>query len=205
MKKEDTFDFLLRAAIPEVTEKKKLPEELRNNKDKEDYSEKKLVWECISKAHRDVLSGRKYVANYSSMKDGDINKAALKLYKIITGEQKIKLSSNYLINQMMSEEGYRIGTVQKLVNMTLKYMFLLQLYEKLEGYDIAEDTIDCPLDSIILRKLKRGNIKWTKDFQNDEKLDGRDMYDKIQGEIAVEQNKKSKSKISYDFENWQRF
>ncbi len=204
----DTYDFLLRAAIPEIVEPEKLPKDLRwekgqRKKKEKDYSSKKLVWECISRAHRDVLTGRNNIRDYSSKKEDGINRIALELYVRITKPVNSEpLSSSVLIKHFVEEKRYRIGPVQKLVNMTLKYMFLLQLFKKLDKYNISEDDCDCPLDSIILNSLGMDEIKWTKDFISDD-IDGYQNYRNIQNKIKVIQG--NKSKLSYDFENWKPF
>ncbi len=202
MTKEDTFNFLLRAAIPEIEDFNKLPEDLqwepreRRRKEQEPgYFSKKLIWECVYRAHRDVLTGRKFVKNYAKS-------AAQKLYSEIINPQNTKeLSSEELIDYIVSA-GYGIGPTQKLVNMTLKYMFLLQLFGKLKGYSIKEEDCDCPLDSIILESLGMGDAKWTKDF---EASDGKTKksYKEIQEKIKELQG--SKSKLSYDFEHWKPY
>ena len=213
MEIKDTYDFLLRATIPEIIENNKLPEDLRWKRGQknqkvieEGYSSKKLVWECISRAHHDVLSGRKNVEDYSSRKSKGLNKIALDLYDIIIGlHNSTKISSNLLIDHLMAkkEDGYRIGPIQKLVNMTLKYMFLFQLFGKLEEYQINENDCDCPLDSRIMEKLEMGEVKWTKDFENTDNIDGYQKYKDVQRKIKEIQG--VKSKLSYDFENWQQF
>jgi len=212
MKKEDIYDFLLRAAIPCIDEAKRLPEDLqwkrgkKEEKQSEDgYLSKKLVWECIARAHRDVLTGRKNVEEkYSSKKNEDgINVIALFLYNVII-KNPDKLSSKYLIDRLMNEcEDCGIGVIQKLVNMTLKYMFILQLFDKLDGYIIAESSCDCPLDSRILDSLGMSDLKWTKDFNASNRKESKKNYDIIQGEIAKRQ--KGQSKLAYDFANWQSF
>ena len=113
----DTYDFLLRAAIPEIAEPEKLPKDLRwekgqrKKKEKEkDYSSKKLVWECISRAHRDVLTGRNNIRDYSLKKDDGINRIALELYVRITKPVNSEpLSSSVLIKHFVEEKRYRIG------------------------------------------------------------------------------------------------
>ena len=195
MKKESAYDFLLRMAIPAVA----FPAELKKEGNKTDYSNK-VVWECISRAHRDVLAGRKNVRDYSSNRENGLNKVAKELYFQIT-ENKGRISSEKLIAHFVNEKGYRIGTTQKLVNMTLKYMFLLQLFGKLEGYSIKEDDCDCPLDSRILDSIGEGDRKWTNDFKKNDNDDSYKVYSNIQNKIKDKQA--AGSKLLYDFEKWQ--
>lgn len=207
---EDTYAFLLRSTVPEITDKKKLPKDLqwKNTHDKEmkkrdsDYHMKKLVWECISRAHRDVLSGRKNVVDYSQKGNNDLNPWTMKLYEAIVGTGKVeKLSSKNLIDQLLGESEKGIGPIQKLVNMTLKYMFLMNLYGFLRGYYVDPKDCDCPLDSRILISLHMPQKQWTRDFVNDEATDQnrRRVYEGIQELIS---EKCKNSKLAYDFDNW---
>lgn len=207
MEKEDTYDFLLRSLIPRIEEKTKLPDNLRwkrgKKKEKEDeteYASKKLVWECIHKAHRDVLTGRRNVEDYIKLSERGLNSEALELYGLITNKT-VRITSYDLIKGLMGDRKHRIGPTQKLVNMTLKYMFIMQLYGVLNVYNINEEDCDCPLDSIVLGSLGREGCKWTKDFANNKTENGYEVYTTIQREISEIQS--GKSKLSYDFEKWQ--
>ena len=144
---------------------------------------------------------------YSSKKNEDgINVIALYLYSEITNysDDSDKMSSEYLIIRLMNEyEDCGIGVIQKLVNMTLKYMFILQVFDKLDGYTIEESSCDCPLDSRIMDSLGKSDLKWTKDFNASNRKESKKNYDNIQGEIAKRQ--KGQSKLAYDFANWQSF
>ncbi len=213
MNKDDVYDFLLRATVPEILEANRLPLELRwekgrkKEKEKEEgYSTRKLVWECISRAHRDVLSGRKNVTCYSNEKDGEINKIALSLYGYITNPTPdIPISSEALINKLvLKDKVIGIGVAQKLVNMTLKYMFIMQMFGKLKEYNINENDCDCPLDSRILSSLGFEYNKWTNDFITEDNSNSCDIYNKIQKKIDEKQGN-NKSRLSYDFDYWQHF
>lgn len=207
----DTYDFLLRASIPRVTERTKLPEDLRwtnghkiEKESEPEYSDKKLIWECICRAHRDVLSGRDNVTDYSSNTDSGFNKVSLELYYAITrADKRINPKSRDLIEHLLPCNNGHIGSTQKLVNMALKYMYLMQLFGKLSDFNINENDCDCPLDSIILERLGRNNNKWTKDFKINDGDDGYSIYVEIQNQIQRERGEKSR--LSYDFENWQSF
>lgn len=153
------------------------------NKDKE-----KIIKIVISRAERDALTGGRFSSSYLEKKEE--YKETLK-NSVLTKEI---LSSKDLIKELMGDKkcDNNLGFIQKLVNMTLKYLLVIKLY----GYEecvpnISEDECDCPLDSIILNNLNMKNIRWTK-------LKSLDEYENIQNNIG----NYYKSKIEYDFQKW---
>lgn len=54
-----------------------------------------------------------------------------------------------------------VGAVQKLVNMTLKYILIFNELGNM-NYPIDEKECHCPLDSIILGKLEIHHTPWTR-------------------------------------------
>lgn len=68
---------------------------------------------------------------------------------LIRMQEKISLAFGHLLkNQQLN-----IGTVQKLLNLYLKYKWCLNLIPA---------PPHCPIDSIILKKINKEKIKWTK-------------------------------------------
>ena len=198
MEREDMYSFLIRAAIPRV-DKHYLPEGL----DKSNW-----IWDAVFRAHRDVLTGRGNVTEYStkvmSFKYGrmsrKVNTIALSLYKLIEEkiEKGVMLSSEQLIPIMImrnSEQGSIIpfGQLKKLVNMTLKYLVILQSFGNIEPVvDVNE--CDCPIDSIIIKKLGLGEkYRWTSLTEPE--------YDKLQK--YVDKKVPAESRLIYDFKVWQ--
>lgn len=195
MDRELMVHFLLKSAIPEA------PKNTHENK---------RLWDAIWRAHRDVLTGRFHLKNYCAQTEKDTkdgtNSVAEELYHIIAGKKfSEKLSSNKLIGFLTDSQPTDIefGAIQKLVNMSLKYIILLNEFENTdwEVIPVDETACDCPLDSIILSQLKTDNGKahtcWTK-MENEE-------YEEIQQEITDELNKQGKDglgKLYYDFKNW---
>ena len=208
MKRCQMIDFLVRAAIPNVTEKDRLPR-------KEGIIENSnLLWDAIFRAHRDVLTGRRYVKAYSEKheilshtKNGEAvygpNLLAQALYFAIK-EEKEQLCSTSLVEKLTDsaneDSDSLFGCIQKLVNMTLKYLFVLQEFGYLEKfhYDIPhidEISCDCPIDSIILKSLDRADIKWTSLSSDD--------YEEVQG--LIDKDEQTKTRLEYDFKNWSSF
>lgn len=184
---ESIIAFLIRAAIPEVKDKSKLPE--KGNLKTED----KLIWEAIYRAHRDVLTGRGNVTEYSSKKKSpdSLNQICLALYNHVKcGEE---LSSSKLVSLLRKTfTDVPMGQIQKLVNMTLKYLLILSRFH-LISLVIDESKCDCPLDSVILERLKE-KTKWTR-------LEDEEEYNRLQEK--AKRNSSDKVALEYDFINWQ--
>lgn len=198
MQKKETYAFLLRAAIPEVKGKDKLPRTL---------SKSNWIWDAVYRAHRDVLAGRKYVREYSECRkafngeeNAGVNIIAERLYwrivELCPGETLPSSEAIRWLAEMYPD--VKLGAIQKLVNMTFKYLLILQAYGLVEQYiDIAE--CDCPLDSIILERLSKSHpefssVKWTA-------IDDVEVYEKIQQ--AIESEPGIRNRIMYDFKYWQ--
>ena len=157
-----------------------------------------LIWTAIWRAHRDVLTGRFFLPVYCS-KSRDVTE---KLYAVISNASVIK--SQNLLNSLTQEfEDVEFGAIQKLVNMTLKYLIIANEYEADFNIIIDEKECHCPVDSIILKKIKEHHkskpehTPWTK-MQEDE-------YQTVQNEIRDILDFKGYSKegnIFFDFLFW---
>lgn len=149
----------------------------------------KMVDIVLRRANRDTMAGARFKYDgYAENKDFYIGK----LKEIIKGGQQ--LSSIEIIKELdRAKQGANIGSIQKLVNMTLKYLYVLQVY----GYDFGIDPsgCDCPLDSIILddldKKTEKHHTKWTKIVSFED-------YESIQRDIAKQPEAKG-SNLFYDF------
>lgn len=198
--------FLLRTAIPKVTERKNIPDCIEGESD--------LLWDCIWRAHRDVLAGYRFVDEkfYRAFADRGgkkrVNKIAEQLYTSIQEqrENEKSLSSMGLIEELYKDYRYLdqakdpakekatvFGAIQKLVNMTLKYMLILQSFgvqdNSLSGIKLGG--CDCPLDSTILGFLGESDVKWTQLKEGD--------YRTIEEGIPED---KEWGRIAYDLRNW---
>ena len=174
MDKKIVFKFCLESVLPGI---------LNAWEDKE-----KMVNIVLRRANRDTMAGARFKYDgYADNKDfyiGELKKT------ILDGK---KLSSIEIISQLFGEKkGANVGSIQKLVNMTLKYLYVLQVYGCDFGIDPA--LCDCPLDSIILDDLDKKtkpHTKWTqiKDLED---------YESIQKDIAGFREAAG-SKLFYDF------
>lgn len=111
LQKEATFSFLLRAAIPEVTDKKYIPQNEKfakyftdsSNESKKPKRTSNLIWDAIWRAHRDVLTGFRFKDSefYAGVKDDfdkEINSIALSLFGLIVDKKNQPLKSQDLID-----------------------------------------------------------------------------------------------------------
>lgn len=168
------IDFLVKSTIPA---QKKYPDFV--NKDN------KRIWDAVYRAHRDVLTGRAWIPIYcNNYGQGNDNQILECFFKALC---KIQCSSSmgYIEFLELEFSDVEFGAVQKLVNMTLKYIII---YNEMcnFGYPINEKDCDCPLDSIILDKLSTKHTPWTKM--------GKEEYIKVQEEIKIG--------LKFDFEKW---
>lgn len=146
---------------------------------------------AIARAHRDVLTGRFHLSDYCNSQKNNHPKDFLER---IIKETKLKntksepIGSMELIDYLYNNfKPIEFGAIQKLVNMTLKYLYLISLDSystDLSEYFIDIKKYDCPLDSKILSKLEKKHTPWTR-IEKDE-------YIKVQNEIKEHLKDKNK-------------
>ena len=191
MQLQSILKFLICSTIPTVKDEKKRPEGVDEN----DW-----IWKCIYRAHRDVLTGRRNVKHYSDQKDDDnsekeYNSIAYDLYMYIVSNRSTKneekITSRRCIYYLIKKYGEELtGAIQKLVNMSLKYLYLLHCFNVIDASYVDFSACDCPLDSIMLKTIDgHHDAKWTKIASYDE-------YNKIQDAINLE------NKLQYDFDHY---
>lgn len=189
MDTKDVIKFLICSLIPEVSDKKMLPE----NVGKDDW-----IWKCVNRAHRDVLAGRSNVVSYSCKKEQSVvgkqyNVIAFDLYNEIKNS-KDTINTRDLINKLYMKyknehEEIIVGAIQKLINMTFKYLVTLKWFGIVDYEFIDIEKCDCPLDSIILKTTdKFKEEKWTK-------IKDYNRYEYIQNDQQI-------NGLKYDFEHY---
>lgn len=156
--------------------------------------EKMLVASVTEKAHRDTMTGARFHDSeyYSHSKEY----ISLLVERILSSRED--LSSVELIKELYEFQGAsaKIGSLQKLVNMTLKYLYVIEVcgFSDFCGYKINLKNCDCPLDSVVLSELSEetGNkyTPWTK-------ISDLDDYNDIQKDIPCDEGR-----LEYDFEHW---
>lgn len=199
MEQKHMYGFLVKTAIP------------KNEWDERNETEKRIR-DAIWRAHRDTLTGRfqlkryiKYTTGGKGEKKHDVTDH---LYKTIIDCHKkgcaiysqllIDNLSNRFIdnNEVKDDDKVEFGAIQKIVNMTLKYLIILNAFEFDNPINIDESKCHCPLDSIILEKLEHTELRWTSISKGD--------YDKVQEEIGknLSPEEKPEGNIFYDFKYW---
>ena len=153
------------------------------------------LYDCIWRAHRDVMLGRrsKYIFNKYVEKYQDVINA---LYNLISNTHS-DLCSKMLFDEL-SDFDIEFGAMQKIVNMTLKYIVILNAYGQL-NIPVKEEECDCPIDSIILgnKKVNRSDLKWTSsDFD-------KNKYNEVKEIISKDEVGKV-SGLRFDFVNWKK-
>ena len=179
-----------------------------------------VITKCISLAFDDMLTiGRFYLGENITDKNGNI-KNNLKKEEKIKQLHALLADNNYQNPRQIIENGLtifgyeneirsekkkeivtRYGLCQKLVNMTFKYLYVFSDYT---GINIDFSSCDCPLDSVILKRLGQTNVKWSRLTKKE--------YDDIQNKIKEELQKDNRYKnnkelknignLAYDFLNW---
>lgn len=149
------------------------------------------IYDCVWRAHRDVLAGRFYLLKYQNFSHDMVDNLCevIKNYK----KRKNLLTSNMLIQKLKGKyETVEFGAIQKLANMSLKYLLILKEYESLD-IKIDEKNCDCPLDSYILKKIGHREINWTSINPKE--------YKEMQN-IIKEYPESKNGNIYFDFLHW---
>ena len=139
--------------------------------------------------------GESYLTN-SKKEDPKIQK---QLYCIIENAEE-DLCSKYLLDELEKTElisSSEYGFTQKIVNMTLKYLIMLNAFGK-TSFKIDEERCECPLDRQILDKLYSINKKTYKNWTQLKKED----YTDIQNDIKIclgEEYKKGNMYFDYKY------
>ena len=184
--------FLLKEAIKPRAEK--------------EYKEKRL-WDAIKKAHKDVMTGARTgnIPTYCVANKNGANHTLKQLYDDIEQfiEKGKQLCSKDLIESLnKTNPEVEFGAVQKLVNMTLKYIIILNELEEGFSIQVNEKMCECPIDSIVLDKLYRYNQKkhlcWTK--MKD--IEYKEVQEEIGGCLKVKYPDQRLGNIWFDFLEW---
>ena len=184
---EVVIEFLLESTIPGI--RKALQQ------DNPDV----ILTAVVKKADLDTMTGGRFNGDYSAHHE-DYRKVLLGLIH----KNKDNISSTVLIDAMKSKVhgGVTVGLIQKLVNMTLKYIYIISKlgYQDRIGIVIDVSSIDFPLDSSILKRLSHDNIgkkytAWTK-------IKSLKEYTDIQEDIRKQGLDTGINKLYYDFEYW---
>lgn len=174
-------EFLLESVIPGIRKS------IRSG------DEKKIISTVMNRAHRDTMTG----ARFYSSEYCDNSKSYREAVSALILENKNCLASRALIGTVVRRE-INVGIIQKLVNMAVKYVYVLNACGFLDDYKIDLANCDCPLDSRILEKLSKDThmsyTPWTKIKEFEEYCQ---IQDDIQDAIGAD-----RSRLEYDFKFW---
>ena len=166
---------------------------------------KDRLWDAIRKAHRDVMTGARTrnISKYAEKNKDGKDETLEYLYQEILNAKE-PLSSSFLIQKLQKNDGtLEFAAIQKLVNMTLKYLIILNECEGTASvFDICEEKCDCPIDSIILERLNKINGNkhecWTK-IEEPEYIK---VQDEIRAYLREEYTQDTRGNIWFDFLMW---
>lgn len=166
---------------------------------------KDRLWDAIRKAHRNVMTGARTgnISKYAEKNKDGKDETLEYLYQEILNAKE-PLSSSFLIQKLQKNDGtLEFAAIQKLVNMTLKYLIILNECEGMASvFDICEEKCDCPIDSIILERLNKINGNkhecWTK-IEEPEYIK---VQDEIRAYLREEYPQDTRGNIWFDFLMW---
>lgn len=145
---------------------------------------------------------REYIKVCRKNKDGKDETLEYLYQEILNAKEP--LSSSFLIQKLQKNDGtLEFAAIQKLVNMTLKYLIILNECEGTASvFDICEEKCDCPIDSIILERLNKINGNkhecWTK-IEEPEYIK---VQDEIRAYLREEYPQDTRGNIWFDFLMW---
>ena len=156
--------------------------------DVKEKNAEKILSAIIQKANSDTMTGMRYNSEYNKCDIMDV----LKDYYMRTCIPLDSISTiEYLKNKYTT---ISVGAIQKIVNMSLKYIVC---FNAVFGYEVRKvnvDKCDCPLDSQILKSIGLPSVKWTK-------ISSMEEYKSIQDRIR-EKMGDDDSLLMYDFMEW---
>lgn len=158
---------------------------------------------CISLAYNDMNVGCRFY-KLELVKEDEIKRVK----NILRSKSKIVFNINLIdtYEKELSVYTRRIpkvtsfGLAQKLINMTFKYFYVYEEY--LKGYDIDFSNCDCPLDSNILEKIGRSELKWTQMNKTDYSKCQDYIREMIKEDPKVNKEMSKLKNLAYDFIYW---
>lgn len=148
----------------------------------------------IKKAELDTLIGGRFYYGYLSIRKS--------LKDDVSQMIKVEKNGNprLMIKELSIKHGLKnVGFIQKIVNMTFKYMICYkELYFPSDNEldFLVEDCCDCPLDSNILNKINCSSVRWTKIQTFDEYVEYQNAIDRLCKEKGYS------NKMEFDFREW---
>lgn len=167
-----------------------------------------IILKCIHLAYKDMLtSGRFYLSNdennntvsrcnrfKSILEDRNYNYSRdliEKVFPLFADDEEIRKDTG-------NRYATRYGLAQKLVNMAYKYFYVFYDYIDKE---IDFSKCDCPLDSIILRKLELDYV-WSKITKHDYEYCQELITECLKNKENLDSELKSLGNLAFDFRYW---
>lgn len=169
-----------------------------------------VVKKCISLAYQDMMTAGKYCLDIAmgrgNAEKTDANEDRKARFLALLQEERYVFSRR-LIKRTCAIFGdtdriaasprkyvTAFGLAQKLVNMTYKYLYV---FSRETGLDIDFSACDCPMDSIIIKKLGESGI-WSK--LTEQAYDA--LQQKADESIRRHPAYSELGRLAYDFVNW---
>ena len=123
--------------------------------------------------------------------NGKLNCSELNPYSIIKNVKKISEDKEFngLFYQL-----FTFGLAQKWVNMTIKYLWILGVFD-----DEYEELIEVPIDSFVISKMKSLGIDVSTDWS---KWDCPEEYLQVQEDLMKKLNDQAYTRIAWENESW---
>lgn len=123
--------------------------------------------------------------------NGKLNCSELKPYDIIKSVKKISDGKEF--NELFNQT-FTFGLAQKWVNMTIKYLWILGVFD-----DEYEELIEVPIDSFVISKMKSLGIDVSSDWS---KWDCPEEYLQVQEDLMKKLNDQAYTRIAWENEAW---
>ena len=169
-----------------------------------------VVKQCISLAYEDMMTVGKYYLDSKLIRGSKLKKSNNQIRKdkfyTILKQYNFKFSLDLIKNTcdifgsddvIKNYKNYvtSFGLAQKLVNMTFKYLYI---FRDDINQNIDFSMCDCPLDSIILNKLDKNDVIWSK-LQENTYIDIQNIITK---KVCHYKEYEMLGRLLYDFKNW---
>ena len=123
--------------------------------------------------------------------NGELNCSELNPYDIIENVKKISDGKEF---SGLFKQTFTFGLAQKWVNMTIKYLWILGVFD-----DEYEELIEVPIDSFVISKMKSLGIDVSTDWS---KWDCPEEYLQVQEDLMKKLNDQAYTRIAWENEAW---
>ena len=189
----------------ETDERRNFIEKLILGRNIDMHDQDKVVTKCIRLAYNDMLSAGRYYVDITK-KGNDICNRVQSIFKDqyycfsrdCIDEVAGCFGSHGTICSEKNKQRYvtSYGMAQKIVNMSYKYFYTFNDY--LEEKNIDFSTCDCPIDSVILKKLPKIDNPWSKITKKEYEKCQENIKEQIEADPLFDVI----GNMAFDFTNW---